>query len=149
MILPTNLHNSASQYFRTFLLLLVYYIYFEESARHSGSIKFLQHTSLNRLFTQATPVHDGKLCSEIVLYKILKTGLQSPQSLICLLFNYLQSLKYEDSSLIEPDLFAFGPTVNLPASNEPSRDIIRPVCVHLQHKLSVLREFAGLNRLHP
>ena len=57
-------------------------------------------------------------------------------------------MKYEDSSLIEPDLFAFGPTVNLPASNEPLGDIVRPVCVNVQHKLSVLREFAGLNRLH-
>ena len=32
--LPTYLHNPASQYFRTPLSLLEYYIYFEESARH-------------------------------------------------------------------------------------------------------------------
>ena len=57
-------------------------------------------------------------------------------------------MKYEDSSMIEPDLFAFGPTVNLPASNEPLGDIARPVCVNVQRKLSVLREFAELNRLH-
>ena len=71
----------------------------------------------------------------------VKTGLQSPQSSICLLLDCLQTLKYEDSSLIEPDLSAFGPTVNLPASNESLGDIIRPVCVNLQHKLSVVREF--------
>ena len=69
--------------------------------------------------------------------------------LLCLLLDYLQTLKYEDSNLIESDLFAFGPTVNLPASNEFLGDIIRPVCVNLQHKLSVLRELEGLNRLHP
>ena len=49
-------------------------------------------------------------------------------------FGLLQTFKYEDSSLIEPDLFAFGPTVNLPASNisnQPLGDIIRPVCVNL------------------
>ena len=46
---------------------------------------------------------------EIVLNKRLKTGLQSPQSSLCLLLDYLQTLKYEDSSLIEPDFFAFGP----------------------------------------
>ena len=55
---------------------------------------------------------------------------------ICLLLNYLQTLKYEDSSLIEPHLFAFGPTANLPASNDPLGDIIRPVCVNLQHSSS-------------
>ena len=55
----------------------------------------------------------------ILLYKRLEACLQSPQSLICLLLDYLQTLKYEDSSLLEPDLFAFGPTVNLPPSNEP------------------------------
>ena len=38
--------------------------------------------------------------------------------------DHLQTRKYEDSSLIEPDLFAFRSTVNLPASNEPLGDII-------------------------
>ena len=48
-------------------------------------------------------------------------------------------MKYEDSSLIEPDLFALGPTVNVPASNEPLHlgDTIRTVRVNLQRKLSV------------
>ena len=67
-----------------------------------------------------------------------------------LLLDYLETLKYEDSSLIEPDLFAFGATENLPPfKSEPLEDTIRPVCVNLQHKLSVLREFARLNRLCP
>ena len=59
------------------------------------------------------------ITSEIVLYEGLKTGLQSSQSSICLFLDYLQTLKYKDSNLIETDLFAFGPTINLPASNEP------------------------------
>ena len=40
--------------------------------------------------------------------------------------------------LIKPTI-CFWPTVNLTASNEPYGDIIRPVCVNLQHKLTVLR----------
>ena len=31
----------------------------------------------------------------------------------------------------EPNLFTFGPTVNLPALNEPLGDIIRPVRVKI------------------
>ena len=48
-----------------------------------------------------------------------------------------------------PDLFDVGTTVNLPASNEPLGDIIRPVCLNFQQKLSVLQEFAGLKPSSP
>ena len=42
-----------------------------------------------------------------------------PTKLDLFTFRLPPNLKFEDSSLTEPDLFAFGPIVNLPASNEP------------------------------